>query len=261
MPEIGATSAASRRPTRAVSSDVERGARGVQRAGADELLRRQAFVVGVGALGLRQRGARALQHGVAFGHAGVQLGQFQPAQHLSGAHPAAFGHVQRQQRAAGLGAHQRRLRRHQRARELHPSGQARQAGLHHLARHELQRHLGLAVLALALVLVRRRAAGRGHRAARTAELAAQHQATARQGRHRQRRGADDPLLLHVHSSDPSARMALGSRSMARSVTARRLAAALLAMNRAVGRTNCSAATPTPRPQPGAESAFAVNPGW
>jgi hypothetical protein len=174
---------------------VECRARAVECAAADELLRRQALVAGVRALGLGQRRAGRLQQGVALGDPAAQLGELDAADGLAGRHAAAFGHVQRQQRAPGLGAHDGRLRGHQRARELEHRRHAGGERLHHLARGELQRHLGLAVLAVLAFLAR---PGRLRRAtALPGQLddTAHHHRGTDTGQH-QHGHAGHPLLLH-----------------------------------------------------------------
>ena len=123
---------------------------------------------------------------MALGHAGVQFGQFDAAQGLTGLHAAAFGDRQRQQRARGLGAHQGGLRRHQRPRKLHQARQARQLRLNHLAREEFQRDIGLLV-------------DLGHGVDPGHPVRPGHQGQPARSKDREHRTADPPLPLHAMS--------------------------------------------------------------
>ena len=89
-------------------------------------------------------------------------------------------------------AHHGSLRRDQRAGKLQAAGQARQAGLDHLARREFQRHLGLLVAVLlaeghSLALGQRARHGQGTGPDRHAGTGQQHHPQA----------AQQPLLVHA----------------------------------------------------------------
>jgi hypothetical protein len=142
------------------------------------------------ALGLHEGRAGRFQQRAALGHAAAQFGQLDLPQRLAGAHAAALGHRQGQQRAAGLGAHGGGLWCHQRARELHDRGHAGQRGPHDLAAGELQRHLGPGAIA-----------GPGLRRGgrRRIALAGRHRdqrGRTAQHHHRRDDAAGYPLLLH-----------------------------------------------------------------
>ena len=173
-----------RRGARLGTGGVQRRLRLLQGDRRDELLVGQALVAGVGALGLRHAGARRLEQGVALGQAAGQVGAVDRAQHLACAYAAALGNAQRQQGAGGLGAHDRRSRRHQRPGELDHRRHAGQQRRHHLARRELQRHLRFGVLVLL---------------ARGARLGDHRHRSRDPGQRQHHRRPDPPSLAHLLS--------------------------------------------------------------
>ena len=140
MPEIGATSAASRTPMcdgrelrlrRLAAARAPRRARAWEDCSAVGEMkfwsarRRLAVVL---ALGLDQLRLRRFDRGAAVGDAALQLGQVDAAERLAGLDAAAFGHAQREQRAGRLGAHHGGARRDQRPGELDRCGIAPRSG-------------------------------------------------------------------------------------------------------------------------------------
>ena len=152
MPEIGASKrrlARRRRARRASCACADlswaraassAGLRGLQRGRRDEVLRRQADVGGVLALGLDQRGLRRLDHRRA-----LATRLCRSARSISPITWPALTRLpsatrERQQRAGRLGAHDRRARRHQRPGELDHQRHRRQHRPDHLGGDELERH-------------------------------------------------------------------------------------------------------------------------
>ena len=150
----------------------------VQRRRRDEVLRSQALVGLVLALGLLVHGAGRFDAGIALGHLVTQFLQVQLPQRLAGLDPAALAHRQAVQAARGLGADDHGIGRDQRAGELDQARHRRHRRLDDLARLELQGRLGR-------VLLRRRSA---------APARGVHAGAARQDGHRH--ATQPPLLAH-----------------------------------------------------------------
>jgi hypothetical protein len=101
---------------------VEARLRRLQRRRRDEVLRCQADVGGVLALGLDQGRLRRLDQRGTVGGAALHVGEVDHADHLAGLDAVAFGDAEREQRPRRLGAHDRRARRDQRPENSSVSG-------------------------------------------------------------------------------------------------------------------------------------------